>query len=80
MGIGEERCSEYPGFECPICGHRRYYRILVQREQQPAYRTSFYDCFGCSAMFTDPYRFTQTGKAKGGNFGSSTYGPAAKGR
>jgi DNA-directed RNA polymerase subunit M/transcription elongation factor TFIIS len=80
MGIGEERCSEYPGFECPICGHRRYYRILVQREQQPAYRTSFYGCFGCSAMFTDPYRFTQTGKAKGGNFGSSTYGPAAKGR
>ena len=71
MGIGEEQCIEYAGFECPVCGHRRYYRILVQRERQPAYRTLFYGCAGCTAMFTDPYRFTQS--TKGGNFGSSSY-------
>jgi len=72
MGIGEERCNDYAGFECPVCGHRRYYRILVQRERQAAYRTSFYGCSGCTAMFTDPYRFTQTAK-QSGNFGSSSY-------
>ena len=33
MGIGQESCRDYPGFECPVCGHRRYYRILVQRER-----------------------------------------------
>jgi DNA-directed RNA polymerase subunit RPC12/RpoP len=76
MGIGEEQCSDYAGFECPICGHRRYYRILVQRERQTAYRTSFYGCVGCSAMFTGPYRFTQSKKTTGGNFGSASYGPA----
>lgn len=73
MGIGEERCNDYAGFECPVCGHRRYYRILVQRERQPPYRTSFYGCFGCTTMFTDPYRFTQSTKSSGGNFGSSSY-------
>jgi hypothetical protein len=78
MGIGQESCRDYPGFECPLCEHRRYYRILVQREQQPPYRTSFFACFGCSTMFTDPFQFTQSGKPKGGNFGSSSYGPAGK--
>ncbi len=73
MGIGEELCRDYAGFECPVCGGRRYYRILVQREQQPAYRTAFYGCVGCTAMFTDPYRFTQSVKRGGGNFGSSSY-------
>ncbi len=73
MGIGEERCDDYAGFECPVCGHRRYYRILVQRERQPPYRTSFYGCVGCAAMFTDPYRFTQSVKGAGGNFGSPGY-------
>jgi hypothetical protein len=73
MGIGQERCSDYAGFECAVCGHRRYYRILVQRAGQPPYRTSFYGCFGCSAMFTDPYQFTQRGKANNGTFGSSSY-------
>ena len=24
VGIGKERCTDYPGLECPICGHRRY--------------------------------------------------------
>ena len=79
MGIGQERCDEYPGFECPVCGHRRYYRILVQREQQPAYRTAFYGCFGCTTMFTDPYRFTQSVKTGRGNFGSASYDRGARG-
>jgi predicted RNA-binding Zn-ribbon protein involved in translation (DUF1610 family) len=73
MGVGEERCDDYAGFECPVCGHRRYYRILVQREQSPPYRTSFYGCFGCTAMFTDPYKFTQSVKGADSNFGSSSY-------
>ena len=79
MGIGQERCDEYPGFECPVCGHRRFYRILVQRDGQPAYRTAFYGCFGCSIMFTDPYRFTQSVKGTDGNFGSASYNRGARG-
>ena len=74
MGIGQEACREYAGFECPVCGDRRYYRILVQRERQPAYRTAFYGCVGCSTMFTDPYRFTQSVNPVSGKFGSSSYG------
>jgi hypothetical protein len=74
MGIGQESCRDYPGFECPVCGHRRYYRILVQRERQPPYRTAFFGCFGCSTMFTDAYQFTQSTKPKAkGEFGSSSY-------
>ena len=71
MGVGQERCNDYAGFECPV-HHRRYYRILVEREKQPPYRTEFFGCVGCSAMFTDPYQFTQGGKPAG-NFGSSSY-------
>ena len=73
MGIGQERCDDYAGFECPVCGHRRYYRILIQRERQEPYRTQFYGCFGCTSMFTDPYRFTQSVKTPPGNYGSATY-------
>jgi DNA-directed RNA polymerase subunit RPC12/RpoP len=74
MPIGQEKCTDYPGFECAVCGNRRFYRILIQREHQPAYRTAFYGCVGCSAMFTDPYKFTQSVQSAGGKFGSSTYG------
>jgi len=73
MEIGQERCNDYAGFECPICGHRRYYRILVQREGLPRRRTSFYGCFGCTTIFTDPYKFTQSVKGARGDFGSSSY-------
>jgi DNA-directed RNA polymerase subunit RPC12/RpoP len=81
MGIGQERCDDYPGFECPVCGHRRFYRILIPRgSQQSAYRTEFYGCFGCSIMFTDPYRFTQSVKGSTtGNFGSASYQRGARG-
>jgi DNA-directed RNA polymerase subunit RPC12/RpoP len=72
--IGQEKCSDYPGFECAVCGHRRFYRILIQREHRSAYRTAFYGCVGCSTMFTDPYKFTQSVQTAGGKFGSSTYG------
>ena len=74
MTIGQEKCSDYPGFECAVCGHRRFYRIVIQRERLPAYRTHFYGCAGCSTMFTDPYKFTQSVQSGGGTFGSSTYG------
>ena len=73
MGIGEEACRDYAGFECPVCGHRRYYRIIIPRERQPAYRTAFYGCFGCSMMFTDPYKFTQGAKSGAKQFGSASY-------
>lgn len=63
-----------PGLECAVCGHRRFYRILILRERRPAYRTAFYGCVGCSAMFTDPYQFTQSVQSVDGKFGSSTYG------
>src|SRR5450755_4937729 len=56
----KELCLDYKGFECPLCGHRRYHRISILREKRPPYRTEFYGCFGCSAMFTDAYQFTQS--------------------
>ena len=75
MGLGEERCDDYAGFECPLCGYRRYYRIVIQREGRPAYRTSFYGCSGCAAMGTVPDRFTQCPEGAPERFGSSSYGP-----
>ena len=48
--------------------------VLIQREHQSAYRTAFYGCVGCSTMFTDPYKFTQSVQTAGPKFGSSTYG------
>ena len=62
MGVGQELCRDYAGFECPICHHRRYYRVIVHRDGRRPYRTEFYGCVGCSAMFTDAYQFTQGGK------------------
>ena len=53
MGIGLERCNDVRGFERPMCGHKWYYRILVTRDNQQAYRTSLYGCGGCSVMFSD---------------------------
>jgi DNA-directed RNA polymerase subunit RPC12/RpoP len=79
MGIGQERCDDYPGFECPVCGHRRFYRVLVPRDGQTPYRTAFYGCVGCSIMFTDPYRFTQSVKKPAGNFGSASYERGGRG-
>ena len=32
MGVGQERCNDYAGFEWPVCHHRRYYHILVERD------------------------------------------------
>jgi hypothetical protein len=52
---------------------RRYYRILVQRERQPDYRTEFYGCVACSTIFTDLYRFTQSVKGGTKRFGSASY-------
>jgi predicted RNA-binding Zn-ribbon protein involved in translation (DUF1610 family) len=73
MGVGQELCRDYAAFECPVCGNRRYYRIVIVRENRPRYRTDFFGCVGCSALFTDAYQFTQGGKQPAGNFGSATY-------
>ena len=61
MTIGQEKCSDF-------------YRILIQGQHQSAYHTAFYGCVGCSTMFTDPYKFTQSVQTAGPKFGSSTYG------
>ena len=50
------------------------YRVLIQREHQPAYGTAFYGCIGCSAMFSDPYKFTRRVLFAGDKFGSPTDG------
>ena len=51
---------DYAGFQCPVCGHRRYHRIVVQRDGKRPYPTNFYGCDGCTVLFTDPYTFTQS--------------------
>jgi hypothetical protein len=63
MPIGQRVCRDYPGYECPVCGSRHYYRISVTRERQPPYLTAFFGCVGCSVMFTDAFTFTQSGMA-----------------
>ena len=60
MTLLQTPCAEYRGFECPVCGYRRYCIITVTRPGKKPYPTDFYGCLGCSAMFTDPYRFTQS--------------------
>ena len=52
-------------FQCPICGSRKFERVLVPRPNGMNYITPFSRCLGCSVMFTDREAFT----AKGMMFG-----------
>ena len=79
MDAGQELCNDFRGFQCPVCGNRRYYRIVVMRAPQRPYRTVFFGCVGCSVMFTDPYQFTLHGKEQtASHFGSASYQRAAE--
>lgn len=49
-------------FDCPICGNQEYQRLekMILLDHQP--RVTFIPlnvCAGCSAIFTDPEKFTQ---------------------
>ena len=49
----------FQGFRCPICRTESYVPVRVKRPNGNWYVTPFYQCFGCSAMFTDPVQFTR---------------------
>ncbi len=49
--------AERPDFRCRACGCDRYVPIEVKRRNGDWYRTPFYKCCGCTAMFTDPLDF-----------------------
>lgn len=51
--------DRFTEFKCPLCGTDGYVRIRVQRPNGHWYVTNFYQCFGCSVMFTDPVAFTR---------------------
>jgi hypothetical protein len=44
-------------FRCQLCGSGFFRPVLVPRPDGSHYRTSFYECAGCSVMFIDPKAF-----------------------
>jgi hypothetical protein len=44
-------------FRCPICSHINFKEVVVSRGEG-YYRTAFFECCGCSAMFRDPAKFS----------------------
>jgi superfamily II helicase len=46
-------------FTCRLCAHNEYQQVVVPRSSGP-YKTSFFICTRCSAMFTEPERFSTT--------------------
>lgn len=52
-------------FKCPLCGSRKYVPVIVQRPSGTWYTTSFYRCFSCSVMFTDPVVFAKCDASPG---------------
>lgn len=46
-------------FACPICRSGLFAEVSVRRPNGTLYRTQFYQCSGCTAMFTDPVKFTE---------------------
>lgn len=45
-------------FCCPLCNCSKFVRVRVRRPNGDWYVTEFYECFGCSVMFTDPEKFS----------------------
>jgi hypothetical protein len=45
-------------FRCRICSTTGYERVVVMRDSGKPYRTPFFACMGCSAVFGDPARFS----------------------
>lgn len=54
--------DRYADYKCPICESDSYVRIVVKKPNGDWYRTAFFQCFGCSVMFTDPKAFTEKRK------------------
>jgi hypothetical protein len=44
-------------FRCPICSSTNFKDVVVP-PGAGVYRTAFFECCGCSAMFHDPVRFS----------------------
>jgi hypothetical protein len=44
-------------FSCPICSCINFKDVVVPRGEG-YYRTAFFECCGCSAMFRDPVKFS----------------------
>jgi hypothetical protein len=46
-------------FRCPICSNGAFREVVVARgDGKPPYRTEFYECSKCSAMFRDAGKFS----------------------
>ena len=74
LAVQQQKCADYPGFQCALCGHGRYARLLVLREGQRPYVTDFFACEHCSTMFTDPQRFAEAKQeGTGKHWGSASY-------
>ena len=43
---------------CAVCGHRKYHRVVIERQGRKPYVTDFYRCGGCTTMFLSPEAFT----------------------
>jgi hypothetical protein len=44
-------------WKCQVFGFDRWHVVSVKRKNGALYTTSFYACFGCSAMFLNPEQF-----------------------
>jgi hypothetical protein len=65
------QCGDFPAFadlyittgmsfRCPNCDSSRYDAVTVKRPNGTVYRSeSLFTCGGCSAVFTDPARFSR---------------------
>lgn len=47
------------GFRCRSCDSTRYAPVTVTRPDGSLYRSSLFACAGCSAVFTDPARYSR---------------------
>ena len=50
------------GWRCPLCRSTSHESVWVRRPSGAQYRTEFYECSGCTAMFRHPGRFTRLGR------------------
>jgi hypothetical protein len=46
-------------FDCPLCKSNEYYLVTFPRPNGTVYSTKLYQCGGCTAVFTEPERFSR---------------------
>ena len=51
------------GWRCPLCRSTDAVPVVVSKSNRTQYKTEFFECAGCSAMFRHPGRFTRLGRA-----------------